>query len=79
MARQSELTQLLNDAVAQLGKSNAEVKGALENLGTKISELEAVIAQGEATPELTSAVEAVKTAAQAADDLVPDAPVPPSE
>lgn len=61
----------IQDAVdqiaAQLAKSKAEVVAT-------IADLEANIAAGE-TPDLT----ALKAAAQALDDLIPDVPVEPTE
>lgn len=81
MARQDEAAAELRTAVSQLNKSNAEVKGALGTLNQKVTDLEAVIAAGgDVSSELAAAVAEVKSAAQAMDDLVPDAVVvPPTE
>lgn len=80
MATQAELTQTLKDVLAQQQKTAAEiqsVQAGVDELKTKIAELEAIIAAGEANPELADAVAAVKAQAQTVDDLIPDLPAPP--
>ncbi len=77
MATQLELIEALKTVRAQQDKSTEEIKNALKTLSDKITELEEVIAKGEATPELTAAVDAVKAQAQVIDDLIPDLPPPP--
>lgn len=59
----SEVQDAVDAVVAQLGKARAEIVAEIANL-------EAQIGAGEA-PDLT----ALKAAAQALDDVVPDAPV----
>ncbi len=74
MATQAEVTAELKAIKDQNKKSQAEVRAALDALLAKITALEAVIASGEATPELTAAVAELKTESQTLDDLIPDAP-----
>lgn len=80
MATQTELVQTLKEVKVQQDKTIAEIKdtqGKVDTLKAKIVELEAVIsAGGDASPELVDAVAAVKAAAQAADDAIPDLPAP---
>ena len=72
MSTQAELAAELRSVKDRLVKIGAETTNTLE----KVTALEAVIAAGGATtPEVDQALQEVKDAAQAADDLVPD-PVP---
>jgi len=73
MASQAELAAEVKTIKDQNKKSQAEVRAALDTLLEKITALEAVIASGEATPELTAAVAELKTESQTLDDLIPDA------
>lgn len=80
----SSQKQLAADLVAiseQLKKTITEIRsvqGTVNDLHTKIDELEAVIAAGgEASQELTDAVAAVKAQAQLVDEQIPDLPVIP--
>ncbi len=76
MATQTELVAQVNAAKAQLEKIATET-GTLQ---TKIAELQAIIdgMGDEANPELVEAVAALVLQAQVVDDLVPDAPTPPT-
>lgn len=70
MATQQELADQLTSLTAQLTKVRTEVL-------TKISDLEAAIANaGQVSPEVQTALDALKTEVQAIDDINPDAPVP---
>lgn len=84
MATQAELAQILREVRTQQEKTAQEIatlQGSVDTLKTKVEELEAIVAQqGEASEELTEAVNAVKEQAQIVDDQIPDAPVlPPTE
>ena len=73
MASQQEIADALNAVGTQLSKASSEVVA-------KISELEAAVAAGgQSSPEVDAAVANLKTAAQALDDIVPDAPAEPTE
>lgn len=80
MATQAELAADLRNVTAQLVKVGGETKAlqaSIDALHTRITELEAIVAQGgTVTQELVDAVAAVKAAAQAADDNVPDVTPP---
>lgn len=72
MATQAALAAQLNELGVSLGKIGTETSTLLQ----KVADLEAQIGTlGDVTPELQAAFDAVKTQAQAVDDLVPDAPV----
>ncbi len=73
MKTQAELAAELKGILAQQKKSDAEIRAAFSGLEEKIAALETVIANGEASPELTQAVADVKAQEQILDDLVPDA------
>jgi chromosome segregation ATPase len=79
--------QEVNASVAvarqQIEKARVEVISKIEALNTRISELEEALANGNVTPEVQAALDAVKAsltelkaASQAIDDVVPDAPAP---
>lgn len=69
MVTQAELAQSLNDLTAQVAKIGVETSATLQ----KVKDLEAAIAAGGGTtPEVDAALAALKTQAQATDDLVPD-------
>lgn len=80
MATQKELAEQLKLVLAQQKKTAAEIAAvqvSVDTLKTKITDLEAVIANGDsASQELIDAVQAVKEQAQVADDLIPDVPTP---
>jgi seryl-tRNA synthetase len=68
MATQAELAEQIRQSTVQTRKGIDEVLG-------KIKALEDVIAAGgSVSPELEAAVAELKTASQALDDIVPDAP-----
>lgn len=81
MATQKELTDSLNEVLAQQKKTVTEIKSvqaSVDTLKAKIVELEAIIeAGGTVTPELEQAVAAVKAQAQVVDDTIPDLPPTP--
>lgn len=65
---QAELAQALTDAAAEAVKAKAEIVA-------KIADLEGAIANaGNTTPEVDTALAALKEAVQGVDDIVPDAP-----
>lgn len=81
----------LNKAVKQILMNQAElaaqlalVQGQVAKIGTetaatlqKVADLEAALQNaGTVSPEVASALDALKVQAQAVDDLVPDAPAP---
>jgi len=76
VASNAELTAQLNAAADQADKSKAEIIAKVATLTQTVTDLEAVIAAGggDPPPDLVAAVERVKTATQALDDLNPDAP-----
>jgi septal ring factor EnvC (AmiA/AmiB activator) len=79
MATQNELAATLKEVRAQQEKTATEiqsVQAGVVELKDKITELEGVIANGEANQELTDAVAAVKAQAQVVDDLIPDVAPP---
>lgn len=68
MATQKELAQALVDLKAQLSKVATEIT-------TKIQSLQDALANaGNTTPEVDAALDEVKSAVQALDDLNPDQP-----
>jgi hypothetical protein len=70
MTTQAELAQQILAVRDQLQKVHTEVTG-------KIAELEAaVLAAGNVSPEVEAALQAVRSALQPIDDLIPDAPTP---
>jgi len=75
---QAELAAGLKAIQTQVGKVAAEQAAKSDALIAKVAELEAIIAAGgDVTPEVTEALEGVKTALQALDDVIPDAPTTP--
>ena len=75
---QAELATGLKAIQTQVGKVAAEQAAKSDALIAKVAELEAIIAAGgDVTPEVTEALEGVKTALQALDDVIPDAPPVP--
>jgi chromosome segregation ATPase len=81
MATQAEQAATLQGVLTTLQKVATEIDGLQANsdlLLQKITELEAVIAAGgEASAELTAAVEAVRAQAQVLDEDIPDLPPVP--
>ena len=78
MVQEAELVQELSGVTAQLTKVADEIGGlqaSVDVLNARIAELEALVAGGEATPELVAQVAAVKAQAQIVDDKIPDAPL----
>lgn len=73
MAKISSLAAQLTAIAAQADKSKAEIVAAVDTLTKKVSDLEALLDDADTTPEIDAALEAVKTAVQAVDDLNPDA------
>ena len=70
----AELTDQLNKLADQLDKSRAEVTAAVGVLTKEVSDLQAQIAAGaDVPPDVVTAVNRVAAAAQALDDLNPDA------
>lgn len=69
-----EAVQAINDIGTQLSKANTEITG-------KISDLEnAINNQDNVSPEVTAALESLKSSSQKLDDIVPDVvPPPPSD
>ena len=75
---QAELAAGLKAIQTQVGKVAAEQAAKSDALIAKVAELEAVIAAGgDVTQEVTDALDGVKTALQALDDVIPDAPPTP--
>lgn len=73
MATQAELAQQINQIGQQVGKIKTESEATL----TKVNELQDIINnQGGVSPELQSAVDALKAQVQVVDDLVADTPAP---
>ncbi len=74
MTSNAELTSQLNAIADQLAKSKAEVTAAVGVLTKEVADLQAQIAAGaDVPPDVVSAVTRVAAAAQALDDLNPDA------
>jgi chromosome segregation ATPase len=79
MATQTELIETLRLVNEQQKKTVEEIRtlqGSVDTLNERIAELEALIAAGEVSQELTDAVQAVKDQAQIVDDQIPDVPSP---
>lgn len=71
----ADLAAQLNAAADQAEKSKAEVVAAVGKLTTEVAALQAQIASGaDVPPEVIAAANRVSAAAQALDDLNPDAP-----
>jgi uncharacterized protein YoxC len=71
MTTQAELVETVAAVQEQVAKIGTETSGLID----KVAELEAIIeAEGNASPELVAAVEALKAQVQVVDDLVADAP-----
>jgi chromosome segregation ATPase len=74
MANNEQLAAELRAVSTQLAKIGVETSATL----AKVVELETIIANGgTSTPEVDEALAELKARAQAADDLVPDAPSAP--
>lgn len=72
---QDELATKLGEVTAQVAKIGTEVSATLQ----KVTELEAALAAaGNTTPAVDAALAALKAQAQKTDDLIPDAPAPPT-
>lgn len=69
---QTETAEQLNALVAQIAKTGEETKKALAALA------DAIANQGNTSPEVESALAALKVAVQANDDLIPDAATEPT-
>ena len=78
MANQTELAAELKALKTQVDKVAKEQGDRFDMLTAKIAELERTIQQGEVTPEVTAALAEVKTALDALDATIPDAPPPPA-
>lgn len=71
----AELAQGLTDVSAHVTKIGAETSATLQ----KVADLEAALAnQGGISPEVEAAFNALKTQVQVVDDLIQDAPTPPT-
>lgn len=78
LMNQAELAAGLKAIQTQVGKVAAEQAKRSDELAAKIKQLEDIIAAGgDVTAEVTEALDGVKTALQALDDVIPDAPVEP--
>lgn len=79
MLSQAELTAGLLQIKTQVAKVAQEQSTRFDTLTAKIAELQAIIAAGGTIgPEVEAALQEVKTALQALDDTIPDAPTPPA-
>lgn len=75
MATQAEAAVEVRNLTAKINKIGTETAATLQ----KVKDLEAVIvAGGEVSSELRTALDEAIAAAQSADDLTPDAPTPPT-
>lgn len=75
MAGQTELVtslQTLTTQVAKIGTETAALQKTVADLETALGN------QDNVSPELQSAFDALKVQVQTVDDLVPDAPTPPT-
>lgn len=73
MATQAQLADDLKAVTAQVAKIGVETGKTLQ----KVIDLEAIIAAGgNTTPEVDAALAALKTQAQATDDMIPDESTP---
>ena len=71
MATQAEHAQALKDVTAAIAKIGTESSKTLQ----KVTELEEALAnQGNTSPEVDAAMQALKDQVTLVDDLVPDAP-----
>ena len=71
MATQAELA-------AELAAKTTQIRKAIDEINTRLAALQEQINNAPVTPELRAAADALATAVQAADDIVPDAPPPPA-
>lgn len=81
MATLNEVTADLQAATQRLVKIYDEVRGvqsSVDVLKTRVAELEAIIANGEAPQALVDALAALKTQVGVVDDAIPDVPAPPA-
>ena len=69
MASQQELA-------AEIRASNIQIRKAINEVTAKIAALEEAVRNNPPHPDIVAAVAELKTASQAADDVVPDAPAP---
>lgn len=70
---QAELAQDLRNVTEQIRKIGVETGATLQ----RVTDLETLLAGGgTVTPEVQTALDALKTQAQLTDDLVPDVPPP---
>lgn len=74
---QTELASGLKQLQTQVGKVAKEQSDRFDTLTAKIKELEDLLNAGNVTPEVEAAFGEVKTALQALDDTIPDAPPVP--
>lgn len=75
----SDLNDTLATLVAQFDKAHDEIIAKQDELNAKISDLETALANVEVPADASAAIDALKTAAQSLDDIVPDptpAPAP---
>jgi seryl-tRNA synthetase len=73
MAKFNELAEQLTVVAAQVNKAKTEIISATQVLQDKVSALEAAITNGDVPENVLAAFNEVKSAAQAVDDLNPDA------
>lgn len=71
MATQAEIA-------AAIRESSAQIRKAIDEVLAKIAALEQAIKDNPPAQEVVDAVADLKVASQAADDVVPDAPPPPT-
>lgn len=69
MASQEELA-------AEIRASNLQIRKAIDEVTAEIAVLEEALRNNPPHPDIVAAVAELKTASQAADDVVPDAPAP---
>lgn len=74
MATQAELAAELRAMKDQVNKVAKEQGDRFDALSAKIADLERIIREGEANPELVAALAEVKTTLNALDETIPDPP-----
>lgn len=70
-----EAVALVTEVQSTLVKAHGEIRGRLDSLLAKITELEQAVANQPVSPDVVSAITGLRSAATLLDDIVPD-PVP---
>lgn len=77
MSKIEEVAGLINTALGQFEKAKGEIVAKIDSLQTRVTELEAALANTEIPADAQTALAALKAEAQSFDDVVPDVPAEP--